>query len=244
MDDVLSSEPKPVVARHASVLEELSIVDVNPSLDEKVQNEVWESLYGFEDCFAANFSDMESTPLTTCRIELRLGVVPHKCARLRRFSPKEREFIDRQLDLLNEAGFIRRLDLCEWLSPIVAATKKAPCPQDDMLFCIGCWALNDATVDDKYPLPNVNKLMDDMEIFTYYSILYGFSGYCFIELDEKSIPLTALLTPCRLAGWSVLSFGLKNAPPAYMRVMDQVRGGLPWTGMFVDDIGRGSLEQC
>ena len=45
MDDVLSGEPEPVVARHASVREDLSKVDVNPSLDEKVQNEVWEALY-------------------------------------------------------------------------------------------------------------------------------------------------------------------------------------------------------
>ena len=233
-----------MVARHASVREELSKVNVNPSLDEKVQNEVWEALYEFEDCFAASFSDMESTPLTTFSIELRPGVVPRKCARLRRFSPKEREFIDHQLDMLSEAGFIRWLDSCEWLSPIVVAPKKGPCPGDDMRFCIGYGALNDATVDDKYPLPNVNELMDNMAGFAYYSILDGFSGYYSIKLDEKSIPLTAFLTPRGIAGWTVLPFGLKNAPPAYMRVMDQVMAGLPRTGVFVDDVGRGSREQC
>ena len=79
---------------------------------------MWETLYEFEDCFAASFSDMESTPLTTFSIELLPGAVPRKCARLRRLSPKEREFIDRQVDILSEAGFIQWLDLCEWLSPI------------------------------------------------------------------------------------------------------------------------------
>ena len=81
MNDVLSGKPEPMVARHAYVQEDLNKVDVNPSLDEKVQNEVWETLYQFKDCLAASFSDMQSTPLTTFSIELRPGVVPRKCAR-------------------------------------------------------------------------------------------------------------------------------------------------------------------
>ena len=89
----------------------------------------------------------------------------------------------------------------------------------------------------------MNELMDNMAGFAYYSILDGFSGYYSIKLDEKSIPLTAFLTPRGIAGWTVLPFGLKNAPPAYMRVMDQVMAGLPRTGVFVDDVGRGSHEQ-
>ena len=68
-------------------------------------------------------------------------------------------------------------------------------PGDHMRFCIGYAALNDATVDDKNPSPNVNELMDDMAGFSYYCVLDGFSGYYSIELDEKSIPLTAFLTP-------------------------------------------------
>ena len=93
IDDVLSNEPERVVARHAFVWEELSKVDVNPFLGERVQNEVWETLYEFEDCSAVNFNDMESTPLTTFSIDLCPGVVPHKCARLRRFSSKKHEFV-------------------------------------------------------------------------------------------------------------------------------------------------------
>ena len=50
INDVLSSKPEPVVARHASVQEDLSKVDVNPSLEEKVQKKVWETLDEFKDC--------------------------------------------------------------------------------------------------------------------------------------------------------------------------------------------------
>ena len=57
-------------------------------------------------------------------------------------------FINRQLEMLSEAGVIRWLDLCEWFSPIVVAPKKGPCPEDDIRFCTGYGALNDATLDD------------------------------------------------------------------------------------------------
>ena len=62
------------------------------------------NLVQVQGLFLAVFNDMEFTPLTTFNIELCTGVVPHKCARLRRFSPKECEFVDRQLDMLRQAG--------------------------------------------------------------------------------------------------------------------------------------------
>ena len=81
-------------------------------------------------------------------------------------------------------------------------------------------------------------------MLAYYSILDGFSDYYSIKLNEKSILLTAFLTPRRIARWTVLPFGLENVPPTYMPAMDQVMAGLPRTGVSVDDIGRVSHEQC
>ena len=97
----------------------------------------------------------------------------------------------------------------------MVARKKGPCPGDNMRFYIGYGALNDATIEDKLTLPNVNKRMDDMAGLAYYSILDGFSGYYSIQLDGKSISLTAFLTPRGIARWTVLPFGLKNVPCLY-----------------------------
>ena len=106
-------------------------------------------------------------------------------------------------------------------------------------------ALNNSTVDDKYPLPNVNELMDNLASFQYYSVFDEFSGYYSIAMDEKSIPLTAFLTPKGIAAWTVMPFGLKNAPPpVYMRIVDQAMSGLVCTGAFVDDTARGSRDQA
>ena len=49
-------------------------------------------------------------------------------------------------------------------------------------------------------------------------------------MDEKSIPLTAFLAPKGIAAWTVMPFGLKNAPPVYMRIVDQAMSGLVRTG--------------
>lgn len=76
--------------------------------------------------------------------------------------------------MLSNAGIIRWLDTCEGLAPIVIASKKRPCLGDNLHFCVGFGLLNDATIDDKYLLPNVNELMDNMEGYSFYFILDGF----------------------------------------------------------------------
>ena len=63
-------------------------------------------------------------------------------------------------------------------------------------------------------------------------------------MDEKSIPLTAFLTPKGIAAWTVMPFGFKNAPPVYMRIVDQAMSGLVRTGASVDDTARGSCDKA
>ena len=186
---------------------------------------------------------MEATPLAKFSIQLQPGARPTKCGHLRRFSPKEKAFLDQQLDMLERAGFIRYLQYSDWLAPIVIAPKRGPCPGDDLRFCVGYTALNAATLTDHYPLPNIDEVLDNLNGFAFYSTFDGFSGYYSIQLDEQSVPLTAFLTPRGIAAWTVLPFGLKNAPPAYCRVVDQTFQGLERTATFVDDTGRGSVDE-
>lgn len=103
--------------------------------------------------------------------------------------------------------------------------------------------LNNATVDDKYPLPNINQLVDELVGYEYYSVFDGFSRYWSIWMEGESIPLNAFLTPKGAAAWIVIPFGVKNAPPAYMRVVDQAMQGLEQTGTFVDDTAKGLRSQ-
>ena len=81
MEDVLEEEEEPlVVARSASIREELQKLDVNPELNKEVHDKVWETLYEYEDCFAANFTDLETTPLGKFHIELKASAMPKKCS--------------------------------------------------------------------------------------------------------------------------------------------------------------------
>ena len=109
-------------------------------------------------------------------------------------------------------------------------------------FCVGYCALNEASITDGYPLPNVDAVLDAQAGFPYYSILDGFSGYYAIPLHPESIALTAFQTPFGVYGWTVAAFGLKNSPPCYMRLMDETMAGVPRTTPFVDDVNRGHLS--
>ena len=141
-----------------------------------------------------------------------------------------------QLDLLEQVGFIRKWEAdCEWLSSVTFPPKKG----GDLRFCCTYMALNDATVPDRYPLPQIDEVLEDLAGYPLYSTVDGFSGYYSIPLAEESIPLTAFLTPFGIRVWTILPFGLCNAPPHYSRLVARAYGGLEHTRTFVDDGGIG-----
>ena len=87
------------------------------------------------------------------------------------------------MDTLLAAGLIVLVSCSEWLAPIVIAPKKGP---DKYRFCVGYCALNDASITDGHPLPNVDAVLDAQAGFPYYSVLDGFSGYYAIPLHPES----------------------------------------------------------
>ena len=83
-------------------------------------------------------------------------------------------FIKWQVDTLLAMGLIIPVSCSEWLALIIITTKKEP---DTYHFCVGYYALNDASITDGYPLPNVDAVLDAQAGFPYYNVLDGFSGY-------------------------------------------------------------------
>ena len=138
----------------------------------------------------------------------------------------------RQLDMLTRAGLISRWEgYCEWLSGLTFPPKK----DDDLIFLCLFVGLNARTVLDKYPLPRIDRILEDLAGHNWNSIFDGFSGYYAMELTEESKPLIALLTPFGIFVWNVLPFGFTNGTPKYSRLMETVYGDLPRTKTFVDD---------
>src|SRR5438128_5831164 len=82
--------------------------------------------------------------------------------------------------------------------------------------------LNEVTVKNKYPLPDINILFDQLSGAKVFSKIDLRSGYHQIKVREEDIPKTAFSTRYGLDEYLVMSFGLTNAPAFFMYLMNSV----------------------
>jgi len=121
-----------------------------------------------------------------------------------------------------------------WASPIVLVTKK----DGTTRFCIDYRILNGLTTSDAYPLPRVDDCLDSMNGSKLFSTLDLQSGYHQIRMAEKDAHKTAFATRSGLYEFTVMPFGLKNAPASFERAMECVLRNLQWQSVicYLDDI--------
>nr|CAH7755026.1 unnamed protein product [Callosobruchus chinensis] len=98
--------------------------------------------------------------------------------------------------------------------------------------------LNEKTIGDRYPLPNITDLLDKLGRCQYFSTLDLASGFHQIEMAEEDIPKTAFNTENGHMEWTRMPFGLKNAPATFQRVMDNILRGIQNEKclVYLDDI--------
>ncbi|GAB5407529.1 MAG: hypothetical protein Aurels2KO_57600 [Aureliella sp.] len=196
----------------------VSVIDINPQLDAATRLQIEEVLQEFSDCFTSDLASMPRTNVAKFVLELKEGAVPWRCGRLRRYAPKELEFMRTHIDALLQAKMIVPATTTTWLAAATVAPKKdeATGSWSKLRFCVDYRKLNSATKADKYPLPRADQLLDDMAGFRFYSAFDCLAGYHSVELEESAVAATAFLTPFGVYVWKVLPFGLTNAPSCYM----------------------------
>ncbi|CAG4987577.1 unnamed protein product [Colias eurytheme] len=98
--------------------------------------------------------------------------------------------------------------------------------------------LNDVTIDDKYPLPNISELFDKLGKSQYFSTIDLASGYHQIEVNNEDQHKTAFTTQTGHYEFKRMPFGLKTAPATFQRAMDNVLRGLQGIHcmVYLDDI--------
>ncbi len=125
--------------------------------------------------------------------------------------------IKKQLEYLIEMGFVRP-SKSPWASPVLFASKK----NGSLRFCVDYRALNKFTVKNYYSLPRINMLIDQICDAQYFSTIDLRSGYHQMRIAEKDIPKTAFSTRYSHYEYTVVPFGLTNAPAAFMSFMSEV----------------------
>ena len=90
-----------------------------------------------------------------------------------------------------------------------------------MRMCIDYRNLNAVTIKNKYPLPRIDDLLDQLRGAKYFSKIELKSGYHQMKIRESDIPKIAFVTRYGQFEFTVVSFGLKNAPAYFMNMMNK-----------------------
>ena len=121
-----------------------------------------------------------------------------------------------------------------WASPIVLVAKKDATTQ----FCVDYRKLNALTKLDVFPLPRFDDSLALLAKAKYFSTLDLASGYWQVGMAPESVEKTAFATHSGLYEFSVMPFGLCNAPATFQQLMETVLAGLSRDTcmMYLDDI--------
>ncbi|KAL0546687.1 hypothetical protein IC582_016599 [Cucumis melo] len=165
-------------------------------------------------------------------IELEPGTVPISRAP-HRMAPAELKELKVQLQELLDKGFIRP-SVSSWGAPVLFVKKK----DGSMHLCIDYRELNKVTVKNRYPLPRIDDLFDQLQGATVFSKIDLRSGYHQLRIEDGDVPKTAFRSRYGHYEFIVMSFGLTNAPTVFMDLMNRVfREFLDtFVIVFIDDI--------
>ena len=166
------------------------------------------------------------------KIELLPGTGPISKAPYR-MAPAELKELQTQLQELLDKGFIRPSH-SPWGAPVLFVKKK----DGTFRMCIDYRELNKVTIKNKYPLPRIDDLFDQLKGASVFSKIDLRSGYHQLRVKEDDIAKTAFRSRYGHYEFTVMPFGLTNAPAAFMDLMNRIfREYLDkFVIVFIDDI--------
>ncbi|GJX53868.1 putative reverse transcriptase domain-containing protein [Tanacetum coccineum] len=186
----------------------------------------------FPEVFPEDLPGLPPTRPVEFQIDLVPGAAPVARAPYR-LAPSEMKELSEQLQELSDKGFIRPSS-SPWGAPVLFVKKK----DGSFRMCIDYRELNKLTVKNRYPLPRIDDLFDQLQGSSIYSKIDLRSGYHQLRVREQDIPKTAFRTRYGHYEFQVMPFGLTNAPAVFMDLMNRVCKPYldKFVIVFIDDI--------
>jgi hypothetical protein len=213
------------------------------SVDDKESNpiEAIRVVSEFPDVFPEELPGMPAERKVEFAIELIPGTAPIS-KRAYRVSRPELVELKKQIYELLEKGYIRP-STSPWAAPVLFVEKK----DGTKRMCIDYRALNEVTIKNKYPLPRIEGLFNQLRGASVFSKIDLRSGYHQLRIRPSDIPKTIFITKYGLYEFitkyglyefMVMSFGLTNAPSYFMYLMNSVFMDYlnKFIVVFIDDI--------
>ncbi|KAJ0468921.1 putative nucleotidyltransferase, Ribonuclease H [Helianthus annuus] len=197
----------------------------------------------YPDVFPEELPGLPPSREVEFRIHLIPGTAPIAKAPYR-LAPTEMLELKKQLDELLSKRFIQPSS-SPWGAPVLFVKKK----DGSMRMCIDYRELNKVTIKNRYPLPRIDDLFDQLQGARYFSKIDLRSGYHQLKVQEEDIPKTAFRTRYGHYEFTVMPFGLTNAPAAFMDMMNRICKPYldKFVIVFIDDIliySKSQKEHC
>ena len=150
-----------------------------------------------------------------------------------RIPEQHQKEVENQVKQMLEDGIIHQSQ-SPWNFPILVVPKKLDAAgKRKWRICVDFRKLNDITVGDSFPIPNIQDILNKLGRARYFSALHCASGYWQIPLADEDRPKTAFSIPTCHYEYLRMPFGLKSAPSTFQRLMNNVLMGLIGTRCFV-----------
>ncbi|KAL5556113.1 hypothetical protein UlMin_038349 [Ulmus minor] len=205
---------------------------VNKSVEAKGNVEDVPTVRDFVDVFPEELPGLPPDREIQFEIELLPGTAPISKAPYR-MAPAELKELQTQLQDLLDKRFIRPSH-SPWGAPVLFVKKK----DGTLRMCIDYRELNKVTIKNRYPLPRIDDLFDQLKGATIFSKIDLRSGYHQLKIKEEDVPKSAFRTRYGHYEFLVMPFGLTNAPAAFMDLMNRVFKEFldKFVIVFIDDI--------